>query len=223
MSAEYQKQVLEDLEKTKSKWQERKYAFKNEIIDVDNFGKRRDYQREIDRCEEEIHRINTEIESIKQKNNPSGSSSSTLDKSKRKPKIGIVTALPEEYAAVIKLLKNIEKVHFNGKSGGRSYHLGDVFTEEGGKHTIVSCLASEGNNVAAIRASLLLNHFPDLEAVIMVGIAGGIPYPEKPDDHVRLGDIVISNGKGVIQYDFDKETITETFHRHPPRPPLVLH
>ena len=25
--------------------------------------------------------------------------------------------------------------------------------------------------------------------------------------------------KGVIQYDFDKETITENIHRHPPRPP----
>jgi nucleoside phosphorylase len=229
MSAEYQKQVLENLEKVKSSWQERKYAFEIEMISIDGLGKRLEYQKEIQRCDEEIQRINTEIEFIKQKIYPiknqlnttefSGSSSSTVNNSQRKPKIGIVTALPEEYAAVIKLLKNLEKVYFPGKSGGRSYHLGDVFTEEGGKHTIVLCLAPMGNNMAAIRASLLLNHFPDLEAVIMVGIAGGIPYPEKPDDHVRLGDIVISNGEGVIQYDFDKETITQTVHRHPPRPP----
>ncbi|MEH2144099.1 phosphorylase family protein, partial [Nostoc sp.] len=233
MSAEYQKQVLEDLEKAKSRWQERKSAFEIEIISIDSFGKRLEYQKEIQRCDEEIQRINTEIEFIKQKihliknqlntTQFSDSSSSTLDNSEKKPKIGIVTALPEEYAAVKKLLKNLEKVSFHGKSGVRIYYLGDVFTEEGGKHTIVLCLASMGNNVAAIRASLLLNHFPDLEAVIMVGIAGGIPYPEKPDDHVRLGDIVISNGEGIIQYDFDKETITETIHRHSPRPPRACH
>ncbi|MEH2195947.1 MAG: 5'-methylthioadenosine/S-adenosylhomocysteine nucleosidase [Nostoc sp.] len=227
MSAEYQKQVLEDLEKVRSSWQKRKHAFQIEIGSIDGLGKRLEYQKEIQRCDEEIQKINTEIEPIKnylmknQLNTTqcSESSSSTLDNSERKPKIGIVTALPEEYAAVIRLLKNTEKVSFPGRSGGRSYHLGDVFTEEGGKHTIVLCLASMGNNGAAIRASLLLKHFPDLEGVIMVGIAGGIPYPEKSDDHVRLGDIVISNEKGVIQYDFDKETITETVHRHPPRPP----
>ena len=49
----------------------------------------------------------------------------------------------------------------------------------------------------------------------MVGIAGGIPYPEKPSEHVRLGDIVVSDQRGVIQYDFDKETITETIFRYP--------
>lgn len=35
----------------------------------------------------------------------------------------------------------------------------------------------------------------------MVGIAGGIPFPESPEQHVRLGDVVVSNKCGVVQYD----------------------
>lgn len=137
----------------------------------------------------------------------------------RKATIGIITALPKEYAAVQRILENVEKISFPGQGAGRRYLIGEVCTSNEEKHTVVLCLGSMGNNIAAIRASLLLNHFPQLESIIMVGIAGGIPNPEKPDDHVRLGDVVISNEKGVIQYDFDKETITENIHRHPPRPP----
>ncbi|NET56146.1 MAG: TIR domain-containing protein [Symploca sp. SIO2E6] len=143
----------------------------------------------------------------------------TQSDSKTKPKIGIITALPKEYAAVNKILENTKDISFPGQGAGRRYLLGEVPTSDEGKHTVVLCLASMGNNIAAIRASLLLNHFPDLESIIMVGIAGGVPHPEKPDDHVRLGDLVISNEKGVIQYDLVKETITEKIYRHPPRPP----
>jgi nucleoside phosphorylase len=35
----------------------------------------------------------------------------------------------------------------------------------------------------------------------------------------RLGDLVVSNRSGVIQYDFVKETETAVEHRHSPRPP----
>ncbi len=44
-------------------------------------------------------------------------------------------------------------------------------------------------------------------SVIMCGIAGAVPYPHKlkVQDHVRLGDIVVTNGKGIIQYDRGKQ------------------
>jgi nucleoside phosphorylase len=136
------------------------------------------------------------------------------------PTIGIITALPKEYAAVERILKNTKKVYFRGQGAGNQYLRGEVSASNQGTHTIVLCLAaSMGNNSAAIRASSLIHHFPDIKSIIMVGIAGGIPSPEQPDDHVRLGDIVISNQQGVIQYDFDKETMTDNIHRHPPRPP----
>jgi nucleoside phosphorylase len=54
---------------------------------------------------------------------------------------------------------------------------------------------------------------------LMVGIAGAVPHPLKAEDHVRLGDIVVSDRNGVVQYDYVK--ITEKFKefRSPPRPP----
>jgi len=53
----------------------------------------------------------------------------------------------------------------------------------------------------------------------MVGIAGGIPYPEKPEEHVRLGDIVVSDAYGTVQYDYGKKTISEWIPKPFPRPP----
>ena len=138
------------------------------------------------------------------------------------PKVGIITALPKEYAAVRVLLKNSKKYQSPGKGAGRRYLLGELPAKDGGKHIVVLALADVGNNLASSRASQLIEHFPSVESIIMVGIAGGVPFPSKPDEHVRLGDIVVSNQQGVIQYDMTKETITELVHRYPPRPPSAI-
>lgn len=50
------------------------------------------------------------------------------------------------------------------------------------------------------------------------------------EEHVRLGDIVVSDMGGVVQYDFGKEVATTTvdettvafIHKNPPRPPCAL-
>ncbi|GEM_PF-4809674 len=137
-----------------------------------------------------------------------------------RPKIGIVTALPKEYVAVKALFDKPEEQWFPGQGAGRQYITGKVPGSNGGRHTVVLCLLSDmGNNSAATRTTLLLEHFPSIQSVIMVGIAGGVPNPDKPDKHVRLGDIVVSNRNGVVQYDFGAETINEFEDRHPPRPP----
>lgn len=47
----------------------------------------------------------------------------------------------------------------------------------------------------------ICSSFPNVEDVLMVGIAGGIPLTTAPAEHVRLGDVVVSNKEGVIQYD----------------------
>ncbi len=138
---------------------------------------------------------------------------------KGKPTIGIITALPKEYAAVKALLDEPKEKWFPGKGAGRQYIIGKVPGCIGGKHTVILCLAAMGNNIASVRATLMLHHFPSIESVIMVGIAGGVPNPTKPDEHVRLGDIVVSNQNGVVQYDFGTETIEELKDKHPPRPP----
>ena len=164
----------------------------------------------IEECQEEIERINSQLKY------PQRGEQLISNQPTSRPEIGIITALPKEYAAVQKTLENTQKVSFSGQGRGRQYLLGEVSINNEEKHAVVLCLASMGNNAASIRASSLLNHFPYLKSIIMVGIAGGIPHPREPEDHVRLGDIVISNEKGVIQYDFSKETITDTTHRYPP-------
>lgn len=62
----------------------------------------------------------------------------------------------------------------------------------------------------------------------MVGIVGGVLNSAKPDDHLRLGDVVVSGQSGVVRYDFNKEEYdcaTEQpiiKYRYPPRAPSVL-
>jgi len=144
-----------------------------------------------------------------------------IDNEQTKPLIGIITALPQEYAAVKSIFENSgEEISFPGAGAGRIYCLVDINSLNGNKSKLVLAYASMGTNIAATRATLLLEHFPDLKYIFMVGIAGGVPNPKKVEDHVRLGDIVVSNEKGVIQYDFiKKEDKGNPEHRHPPRPP----
>jgi nucleoside phosphorylase len=141
-----------------------------------------------------------------------------------KPTIGIITALPHEYAAVKVLLESQYPIFMSGRGAGRQYLYGELSAPDGGNHSIVLALLPDtGNNLASTRAALLLQHFPSVNILIMSGIAGGVPNPDKPAEHVRLGDIVISNREGVVQYDFGKEELEEGrvkfTPRHPPRPP----
>jgi len=144
----------------------------------------------------------------------------TIDPERMKPTIGIITALPKEYAAVNILLENKnDKYKVPGPGAGRRYCLGEIPTEKGNRHNLVLVTVGMGNNIAATRASILLEHFPNVKSIIMVGIAGGIPNPDKVNDHVRLGDIVVSNEQGVIQYDYVENKIEKVEYRNPPRPP----
>jgi nucleoside phosphorylase len=141
------------------------------------------------------------------------------------PTIGVITALGKEFVAVKVLLENARDHFVPGKGAGRRYVLGEVPAANGGKHTVVLALLSDtGNNQAAARATLLLEHFPRVEEIVMTGIAGAVPNPAKAEEHVRLGDLIVSHRGGVIQYDFVKKERhrdgegewEEDTHRHPP-------
>lgn len=147
----------------------------------------------------------------------------TLPVEQERPTVGIVTALSKEYAAVEAIFDAKREYVVRGSlSAGHRYLLGEVPAANGGKHSVVLSLANKGNNSAAIRATLLLEHFPNVRFIIMVGIAGGVPHRERPSEHVRLGDVVISNEKGVVQYDFYRETVSEKVADVPPRPPNAM-
>lgn len=135
------------------------------------------------------------------------------------PELGLVTALPKEYAAVKAILENTRATWRSTGGRRRRYLLGQVASDCGGAHTVVLCLARKGNTEAALHASHLLGSFPSVKAIIMVGIAGGVPWPEKPADHVRLGDIVVSDRGGVVTYDVGVDGRPEFTVRLQPLPP----
>src|SRR5712664_3789470 len=113
---------------------------------------------------------------------------------KMSPTIGIITALPKEYAAVAALFKNSREYFTTEAGNNQRYTIGEVPAAQGGRHTVaLALLPVMGIGMAAARTALLLEHFPRVRDILMVGIAGGVPSPETPDEHVRLGDIVVSN------------------------------
>ncbi|NSK36941.1 5'-methylthioadenosine/S-adenosylhomocysteine nucleosidase [Blautia schinkii] len=132
-------------------------------------------------------------------------------------KIGIITALPKEFAAVKMLLENSKEYFLEGKGAGHRFLVGEIKSANDGVHKVALGLCGMGNNKASIRAMNMHNHFENIESIIMVGIAGGIPSPDDSEKHVRLGDIVVS--KGIVQYDFVKETDESIICRSEPAIP----
>ncbi|CAG0991825.1 partial 5'-methylthioadenosine/S-adenosylhomocysteine nucleosidase, partial [Gammaproteobacteria bacterium] len=157
---------------------------------------------------------------------------STADQRIYRPKstgialIGIVTALEKEYAAMEVMLDNPQDYVVPGLGAGRRYRRGTVPGLGGGQHTVLLALTTDmGNNALGTRISLMLQHFPQMKHVLIVAIAGGVPNLDKVEDHVRLGDVVVSDRGSVVQYDLGKEEYDYAENkpkfvpRYPPRPP----
>ena len=129
--------------------------------------------------------------------------------------VGIVTALPKEQVAV--------KAMLDGPVDHEDYVLGEVPAKGGGTHAVALIRSGMGTTLAATRTALLLKGMPEIDAILMVGIAGGVPSPGNAWEHVRLGDVVVSDHRGVVDYGLVSEAregdqvVTE--HRYPPRPP----
>jgi nucleoside phosphorylase len=143
-----------------------------------------------------------------------------MQKSDFKPTIGIVTALHPELKAALQILDDPTVPSTPGKSAAhQEYYHGTIAAANGGSHDVVVALIDKGNNSAAARTTLLLEEYPSIQSVLMVGIAGGVPYPQKPASHVWLGDVVVSDENGVIQYDNVKAYRRGVHRVPPPRPP----
>ncbi|MDC0748676.1 phosphorylase family protein [Polyangium mundeleinium] len=135
--------------------------------------------------------------------------------------VAVITALPKEMVAMKKMLDGCVSYSTPGKAPGE-YVLGEIPAKGGGTHAVVLACSWMGENLAAANVAIVLERLPSVSNVLMVGIAGAVPDPEKLDHDVRLGDIVVSDHNGVIQYDHDKEVlrdgVVERLPRHPPRP-----
>jgi nucleoside phosphorylase len=118
--------------------------------------------------------------------------------------IGIVTVLPEEFAAMRQMLEPPHKT-IKPPNDPYSYLMGSIpATRDGqaiGEHRVVLTeLRRMGNASAAASVANLFRSFPSVRLVLMVGIACGVPRPDNVSKHVRLGDVVVSDRRGVVDF-----------------------
>ncbi|WP_182423901.1 hypothetical protein [Bacteroides fragilis] len=115
------------------------------------------------------------------------------------PTLGLITALSKEQAAISRFIEQKETIQIDNDP--TIYTKGFIQGERGRHCVVLACLTKYANNNASITTTNMVRSFPTIKDVIMLGIAAGVPRVDKKDLHVRLGDIVVSSGKGVMQFD----------------------
>lgn len=111
-----------------------------------------------------------------------------------------ITPLYFEAGAALAMLDDYHGVPNRSPGQTIQYHLGRM-----GQHYVAIAGFPEGEvgiGVAASIAAEVKRDFPNLQLGILVGIAAGIPSPERD---IRLGDVVVAvptgNNAGVVGYD----------------------
>ncbi|KAI9701350.1 MAG: hypothetical protein M1820_006572 [Bogoriella megaspora] len=133
--------------------------------------------------------------------------------------VGLICALPDEYAA-IRLALDQEYSEF----GNECYRFGRI----SGHKVVIACLPAGryGTNTSAVVATRMSQQFPSIQFGLLVGIGGGVPGG---DNDVCLGDVVVSQPGGihggVVQYDQGKflEGCFERTGDLQPPPDVLLH
>ena len=136
------------------------------------------------------------------------------------PVFAILTALPEEFAAVRSFT---DRPRLSNVDGDRAdYLIGTMPSAVPYRaHTVaLTMLSDTGNDAAASACANLLRSYPSVRCLLMVGIAAGVPSPGRPERHVRLGDIVVA--KGIAEYDSVRENDDGPVTRRPFPPPSPL-
>lgn len=132
--------------------------------------------------------------------------------------IGIIVALPEELDAM-KHVFEMKEIFINQQL----FFMAEVISDSMIRHQIIfSLLPEKGNNMAAIVSAKMITMVPSIKLILACGIAGAIPNVESPEGDVRLGDIVVSNSFGVIQYDNSKKFPENIEFNALPRPPCPI-
>lgn len=108
----------------------------------------------------------------------------------------IITVMPEEFAALKVLLKNIEFLdEETQKYTDLCCCFGEVRGADAGNHMIGLFLVSDNKDTTIdMYAKKLLSNFVQLEHIIICGVAGGVPQKE------NIGDVVVSTA-GLFQYN----------------------
>ncbi|MFI7545281.1 hypothetical protein [Actinoplanes sp. NPDC049599] len=122
------------------------------------------------------------------------------------PVFGVVTALPEEFAAVRAVLDDPRHPHT--VAGDRALYVRGRLPSRAADRpheVVLTLLGDTGNTAAAEACANLIRSFPSVDTVVMCGIACGVPRPGHPERHVRLGDIAVATW-GIADYDHVVET-----------------
>ncbi|WP_250002954.1 hypothetical protein [Actinoplanes sp. M2I2] len=118
--------------------------------------------------------------------------------------IGIIAALAIEGAAMRTLMAGPRTVRM--VDDPNEYRMGHLDSAEPGRphRVVLVTLAEDNTRNAAATCTDMLRSFPHVRCVIMVGVAGGVPSPREPQQHVRLGDVVIALD-GIVDYGHVRE------------------
>jgi len=129
--------------------------------------------------------------------------------------VGWIAPLPLELAPAVALLEEYDQKFVLGDDIG--YHVGRI-----GNHWVVMAVCSKiGTNPAAHVLANMCRSFPNIKHVLVVGIAGAVPYYDLDlQEQIVLGDIVVgcpqSSEGGVVHYEFgawdSKAGITRSGH-----------
>jgi adenosylhomocysteine nucleosidase len=107
--------------------------------------------------------------------------------------LALISAMPEELAAIVAMIDRTRTVIV----GGREFHVGTCGGEE-----VVAVVSRIGKVSAAATTAILLERFAP-RAVVMTGLAGAV------DPGLAVGDIVVADR--LIQHDLDARPL---FPRH---------
>jgi nucleoside phosphorylase len=115
------------------------------------------------------------------------------------PVFGILTALPEEFHAMRTMVDDPQLGYVDGDQADYVHGTVPSRDPERPHQVVVTLTGDTASHPAAHDAANLARSFTSVQCVIMTGIAASVPNLAKPDEHVRLGDIVVADW-GVISY-----------------------
>lgn len=132
--------------------------------------------------------------------------------------MAVVCALPSELAAVQVVLDEVHPARPLDEGDANQYTFGRI----GEHNVVVSCLPSGnyGQATAAVVVESLHRSYPHIRNVALVGIAGACPDPSDAKTDLRLGDVVVSQGAGVVHIDLlalaQSKDVKQLSHLPPP-------
>lgn len=130
-------------------------------------------------------------------------------------RVGIVVATSNEYAAVRRALGDATIFHPPQPPRGFFYEAAKIPSAVSNNEVVVIFGQSlrMSNNHSAVLTSQMLTLFENVEDVVLTGIAAALPNVKNPTEDIWLGDVIVCDRHGVVQYDQLKATIDEKKYR----------